>query len=95
MLRITVIAALGWTAAAQAAEGTVELGAAIAGRWCSHCHVADGSGSDTAPPLSILARGRDDAWLRTFLSKPHGAMPDFSLTTQEIEDLIAYLRSLR
>lgn len=95
MLRILVIATLGWAAAAHAAEGSAELGAAIADRWCSHCHVAGGSGSDTAPPLAILAQGRDDAWLRTFLSKPHGAMPDFSLTTQEIDDLVAYLRTLR
>ena len=33
--------------------------------------------------------------LRTFLAKPHGAMPDLALSRAEIDDLIAYIESLR
>jgi mono/diheme cytochrome c family protein len=32
--------------------------------------------------------------LRTFLTAPHGAMPDLSLTTREIDDVTAYILSL-
>ena len=33
--------------------------------------------------------------LRAFLSHPHGAMPDLSLTRAEINDLVAYIETLR
>jgi hypothetical protein len=33
--------------------------------------------------------------LRAFLSHPHGAMPDLSLSRSEIDDLIAYLETFR
>jgi len=33
--------------------------------------------------------------LRGFLSHPHGAMPDLSLTREEVDDLIAYINTLR
>jgi hypothetical protein len=33
--------------------------------------------------------------LRAFLTKPHGATPDLSLSRAEIEDQIAYIQSRR
>jgi hypothetical protein len=33
--------------------------------------------------------------LRAFLSHPHGAMPDLSLTRTEIDELIAYINTFR
>jgi hypothetical protein len=33
--------------------------------------------------------------LRAFLTKRHGAMPDLSLSRDEIEDLTAYIQSAR
>jgi hypothetical protein len=33
--------------------------------------------------------------LRAFLSHPHGAMPDLALSRTEIDDLTAYIQSLR
>jgi mono/diheme cytochrome c family protein len=33
--------------------------------------------------------------LRGFLVKPHGQMPELNLTRQEIDNLIAYIESLK
>jgi hypothetical protein len=33
--------------------------------------------------------------LRAFLSHPHGAMADLSLTRAEIDDLVGYMETLR
>jgi hypothetical protein len=33
--------------------------------------------------------------LRTFLSHPHGAMPDLALTRSEIDDLVGYIETFR
>jgi hypothetical protein len=33
--------------------------------------------------------------LRAFLTKPHGATPDLSLSRSEMDDLIAYIERLR
>lgn len=33
--------------------------------------------------------------MRAFLSHPHGAMPDLALSRAEIDDLIAYIGSLK
>jgi cytochrome c len=33
--------------------------------------------------------------LRAFLSHPHGAMPDLSLTRAEIDDLVGYIETFR
>ena len=79
-------------------------GADLARRWCASCHViGDSSGASQqssvpqGPPsfLSVARGGSSPDELRAFLSHPHGAMPDLSLTRIEIDDLIAYLASLR
>lgn len=82
-------------AVAQVPAGDAEAGRAVAERWCSQCHVASGTGTDAVPPLAAVANYRDDDSLRAFLVRPHGRMPDLSLSTREINDLIAYLRTLR
>lgn len=87
------------TAQAQQDE-RVRRGAALAEKWCSQCHVGPiaggrAHGTDAAPPLATVAATRDAAWLRTFLSKPHGKMPELSLTEAEIADLLAYLGAMR
>lgn len=92
----TILATLAFIAATPAAaQGSAERGATVAEQWCSNCHIAEGKGSDAVMPLATAARGRDDAWLRTFLTKPHGKMPDLSLSQREVEDLVAYLNTLR
>jgi mono/diheme cytochrome c family protein len=98
-MRIPVLALLGLAAAAgpAMAAGDATDGRALALAWCTGCHVAEGGGTDVAPPLGSIANraGRDEAYLWTWLSDPHPPMPQLSLSRQEIADLIAYLDTLR
>jgi cytochrome c len=92
------LAALSMAPAAHAA-GDPETGRALAQQWCTACHVVDleGHGTDAAPALPVLLsddlRTADE--LRGWLAAPHPPMPDLDLTRQEIENIIAYLESLR
>lgn len=85
-------------AAAAAAQEASE-GRAIAERWCARCHVAsEGGGADAAPAFAMLANdpNRSDDWLRGWIADPrHPAMPDPQLSRDQIEAVVAYLRSLR
>jgi mono/diheme cytochrome c family protein len=86
--------------AAHAARADVNKGAQIARQWCVNCHViGDGNASAVpqGPPSfrTIAGSGMTADQLRTFLSHPHGAMPDLSLTRAEIDDLIGYIGTLR
>jgi mono/diheme cytochrome c family protein len=81
------------------AAGDAIAGRAIAERWCAGCHLIDGAAetSDAAVPLAAIARRPryDLNALAAFLTAPHGGMPDLSLTQREIEDLIAFIETLR
>jgi mono/diheme cytochrome c family protein len=74
-------------------------GAALARQWCVSCHLLPGNSAQTAPqgPLAFrdIARDKSPEQLRVFLIKPHGSMPQLSLSWQEIDDLIAYIETLR
>jgi len=80
------------------AQGDVEVGRVLVQRWCTSCHVVDyeGHGVDAGPALpALLGDGqRTEDELRGWLAAPHPPMPDFDLSRQEIEDIIAYLASL-
>ena len=73
-------------------------GAQLARQWCANCHVV---GQAPAPstvqqgPPAFTAIGLTVDQIRTFLTRPHGAMPDLALTRAEIDDVIAYIQSLR
>ncbi|GHD60103.1 hypothetical protein GCM10017083_45770 [Thalassobaculum fulvum] len=98
-----VAACCGMLAAAPAAAAEsidpAKRGAEIAARWCSDCHASGASAraSDVGPPFPKIARERSADYLRGFLANPHvrGQMPPFDLTRDRIEDLVAYLQSLR
>src|SRR5512132_2075990 len=79
------------------AAGDPVSGKDIAGRWCAQCHLVDGGRARGAAP-TLTAIARDVSWtddrLAAFLTKPHGGMRGFSLSRQEIENLVAYIRSL-
>ena len=90
---------LGWSlplpALADAANGE-----RLARQWCANCHVIDAAGPSATitqgPPSFRTAAGHlNPGELRTWLTHPHGAMPDLSLTRAEIDDLIAYIESRR
>jgi mono/diheme cytochrome c family protein len=80
------------------AAGDAVHGKRIAQRWCASCHlVAEGQkrAMADAPSFSDIARRREDAKaLADFLVDPHPKMPDMHLSRREIDDLVAYIRSL-
>jgi hypothetical protein len=53
--------------------------------------------ADGARPFAAMARDPKVTpdRLRGFLVKPHGQMPELNLTLQEIENLVAYIESLK
>jgi len=84
-----------------AAQARIAEGRAIAETWCANCHlvgtVARGMVGDAAPTFRAIA-GRDDTTalsLRAFLLTPHGAMPDYRLTSAQIEEVSAWILNLR
>ena len=85
--------------AAHPADADASKGSQLAQQWCANCHVTSGSRTSNVqegpPSFRTVARSRTADQLRAFLSHPHGAMPDLSLTRAEIDDLIGYIESLR
>jgi cytochrome c len=83
-----------------AAHADVGAGAQLAQRWCASCHVVSEGQTGPVPQgppsfRTVAKSGMSTDQLRAFLSHPHGAMPDLSLTRTEIDDLISYIQSLR
>jgi cytochrome c len=82
------------------AHADAARGGQLAQQWCASCHVIDsnaGGAVQEGPPSfkTVAHSGMTADQLRAFLSHPHGAMPDLSLTRAEIDDLIAYIDTLR
>ena len=55
------------------------------------------AGGDAGPPFAVIAETAADRTddLRAWLADPHPPMPNLSLTNFEIDDLLAYIGSLR
>ena len=87
------------TANAQEQSGDVSAGRQLAQAECSACH--DGRGNmpagRRAPSLSAVAAmpSTTSMSLRVFLRTPHANMPNYHLSEQEIDDIVAYILSLR
>ena len=81
------------------AAGDAAAGKDLATTWCSACHHMDDAvvAADGARPFAAMARDPKATAdrLRAFLVEPHGEMPELNLTRQEIENLIAYIESLK
>jgi cytochrome c len=74
-------------------------GSQLAQQWCASCHVTNGSRTGNVqqgpPSFPTIAHARTADQLRAFLTHPHGAMPDLSLTRAEINDLVGYIKTFR
>jgi mono/diheme cytochrome c family protein len=86
--------------AALPAYADATKGAQLARQWCANCHLIGGNPTGPVPqgPPSFQTVGRSGMTpdqLRVFLSHPHGAMPNLTLTRAEIDDLISYIGTLR
>lgn len=97
------VAALALTLAAAptapAIAGDAEEGKTVISQWCDTCHLADGnrSASDVGPPFAQIAKdpAYTDDRLRGWLHEPHPPMPNFELDKRTIENIIAYIRTLK
>jgi mono/diheme cytochrome c family protein len=97
---LALILSAGIEAATPSAAADVLTGARLAGQWCASCHVVGDippASVQQGPPSfrTIAQGGLTTDQLRTFLSHPHAPMPDLALTRSEIDDLIAYIDTLR
>jgi len=99
MALLLALAAAGPVAAQQ--QGDRQAGRRVAETWCRNCHVVgpEGSGAanDAAPTFASIARmpSTTGMSLRAFLQTPHVRMPDYQFSREEMDDVIAYLLSLR
>ncbi|MDH3242081.1 MAG: cytochrome c [Alphaproteobacteria bacterium] len=80
------------------AAGDAAEGERVANRWCVSCHVVGDKpmASDKAPAFAALAAdpAKSEGYLKGWISNPHPPMPNFNLTRQTVDDLVAYIRSL-
>ena len=93
----TVILAA-FAGAAPALAGDPIVGETWAKRWCAECHdITGATTSDRIPGWREVANdpARPPERIRAFLVRPHGEMPPLTLSTREIDNLVAYIESLR
>ena len=102
MMRLTAISTFSVVCMLSISTSATDLqqGRALAKQWCSNCHVIQSdqaAGSDAAPTFGEIAetaaRRNDD--LRAWLADPHPPMPNLSLTRVEIDDLLAFIESIK
>jgi cytochrome c len=99
-VKLALITAGSIAAASPSLAADLARGAQLAHQWCASCHVVGETAPKTIqqgpPSFRTVARSRlTRGQLKAFLSHPHGGMPDLSLSRAEIDDLIAYIETLR
>ncbi len=100
-LTVVLFGAL-WILPGVAANAAFEAvnGKTLAQKWCSSCHLVSPdqpkASADAPPFASIAQRSEEDLdRLAFFLLDPHPVMPNFSLSRDQITDLVAYIKSLK
>lgn len=88
------------TAASAAGAGNDEMGRALAQQWCVSCHQVEAGQpnvKDLAPSFVSLANdhGKDLTWIRNYLLDPHLPMTGMNLSRAQIDNVVAYLRTLQ
>jgi len=89
---------IGIAGSAWAQGGSVEKGKALVdSKKCALCHK---EGSKLGKPMEALAGGKTDAFLKEAITNPKKAidpkvkMPEFKLGDGDLQDVIAYLKSV-
>lgn len=98
---VVLVAVVLSSGSAAAQGGNAAEGRRLAGSVCSACHVIQegqrGPAMDAAPTFVTMANdpAMTNERLRRFLNRPHSQMPPIQISRGEIEDLIAYIRTLK
>ena len=89
-------------AAQEDLPGDPAAGLAFAEEACATCHQVAGSpamppAEGAPPPFELIADDLavTEMALRVFFQTPHANMPDLALTPEQMNDVIAYILSLR
>jgi len=95
-----VAAGLALAAGPAVAEGETpaERGREVVAQWCSDCHATgDRRAADVGPTFADIARRRSPDYIEGFLANPHvrGTMPPFDLSRVHIEEIVAYIETLK
>lgn len=90
------------TVRAQGDTTVVTEGRELALKWCAECHLVDKTqtqaASDAIPSFYAVADhpSTTEIGLKAFLMSPHKKqMPNIMLTREQIDDVVAYILSLR
>jgi mono/diheme cytochrome c family protein len=93
--------ALAASAGAQELPGDPAMGRNLAQKVCQQCHhVEPGDSEGRLPKPPAFQNLADDPAmtplaLRAFLTSPHTNMPNLILTDAEVDDVIAYIHSMK
>ena len=87
-------------ALAQRTPGDANRGHELAKTWCAGCHLIEAHETmarDVVPSFTAVAamKSTTELSLQAFLQTPHDHMPDWRLSRQQIDDVAAYIMSLR
>lgn len=96
---ISLLALLNLGGISQNALAGAQEGRELAQEWCQTCHVTEEEkpGVDVAPPWASIANDptKTDGILRAWLAMPQGQMAHIALTRQQINDVMAYIHTLK
>ena len=99
---LILVALLAAGPALAAGDTTVtDAGEKLAQQWCAECHVVTGlegpPAIDGVPTFSTVANEPSvtELSLRAFFKTPHPPMPNFILTREQMDEIVAYILSLK
>ncbi len=96
ILSAFILAATLFPMAGLRAAEDVTAGRNIARTWCQPCHaVGSSTANDMAIPFSEIVAKRSRQSIAAFLANPHGEMPNIQLARQQIQDVVAYIETMR
>ena len=96
-----ILVALGGPGGARAQDVDTGAGYTLARQWCAECHDIRRGGLASrnldAPPFSDLVENpaMTEIAIRALLRRPHATMPNIQFTAEQMDQIVAYLLSLR